>query len=176
MKPGVMVAPPASICRVCALARLRISADDPTAMNRPSLTANASARGRAGSMVMTRALMTMKSAATPGPAPGTGCALTSVSRPADAKPVAPARAAPKPMNCLRLIFFGMAQIIACLAEAARRPADWRRRLEGGQSPLPEDVNRGSNQLRRRRRRVFQRVIQPERLPLVSSQLVKGQHL
>src|SRR5688572_23640701 len=167
MKPGVMVAPPASICRVCALARLRISADDPTAMNRPSLTANASARGRAGSMVMTRALLTMRSAATPGPAPGTGCALTSVSRPPDAKPVAPARAAPKPMNCLRLIFFGMAQMIIRISD----PGSIRH-----QTPLAEDVNRGPNQLGRRRRRVFQRVVQPERLPLESSQLVKGQHL
>src|SRR5687767_7349319 len=101
MKPGVMVAPAASICRVCALARLRMSAVDPTAMKRPFLIANASARGIAGSMVRTRALMTIASAAAPGPAPTEGWALASVSRPADAKPAAPVRAAPKPRNSLR---------------------------------------------------------------------------
>src|SRR5688500_20202883 len=102
MKPGVIVAPAASICRVCAFARLRMSAVDPTAMKRPFLIANASARGIAGSMVNTRALMTMRSAATPGPALTDGCALTRVSRPADAKPVAPASDDPKHRHSLRV--------------------------------------------------------------------------
>src|SRR5688500_6441736 len=102
MKPGVMVAPAASICRVCALARLRMSAVEPTAMKRPFLIASASARGIAGSMVKMRAFVTIRSAATPGPAPADGCALTRVSRPADAKPVAPASVAPKPRSALRV--------------------------------------------------------------------------
>jgi hypothetical protein len=62
-KPGVASLPPASMIRVEAPAKARISALLPTALNTPFSTATASARGRAGSAVKTLALTTISDGA-----------------------------------------------------------------------------------------------------------------
>jgi hypothetical protein len=104
MKPGVMVAPAASIWRVEAAARFLMSAFEPTAMKRPSLIAKASARGRDGSIVSTRALTTIRSATTPAPAPAAGCAsLRAATARAERSIATPARAALRPRKVFREI-------------------------------------------------------------------------
>ncbi len=61
MKPGVTAAPARSSTRVLLPAR-DFSSSPPIAMMRPAFTAMALARGRAGSMVMMRALVSSRSA------------------------------------------------------------------------------------------------------------------
>src|SRR5215469_13780256 len=86
MNPGTTVIPPASMTCVCDPAMLRMSADEPTAMNHPCFTAAASARGSASSHVNTFAFTTTKSAR-PLPAAGGACAsirgMTSAPRTAE---------------------------------------------------------------------------------------------
>jgi len=62
VKPGRMSFPAASIVRVCAFARARISAFEPTATMRLPITATASAFGFAWCIVRTLALTMIKSA------------------------------------------------------------------------------------------------------------------
>ena len=66
MKPGTTVIRCASITGVRAVARLRTSLVEPTAAKRPFFTANASARGSAGSLVSTRPLTTIRSGSPAG--------------------------------------------------------------------------------------------------------------
>src|SRR6185436_13458128 len=96
MKPGVTVMRSQSMTCVLRPARLRMSALLPMAMKRPSLTANASARGRLSSMVRTLPLTTMRS----GPAsvlvlPASVCAPARTGA---------ASKAPKPKASRRLSF------------------------------------------------------------------------
>src|SRR5438445_10961873 len=100
MKPGTTVIRCASTAGVGAVAGLRMSPVEPTAVNRPFLTANASARGAAASLVSTRALTTIRSGSPPGAAAcaAAGCS-TRETRP---RLKAPASAAPNPRNSARV--------------------------------------------------------------------------
>ena len=61
MNPGTTAIPLASCTRVRRPASARTSAEPPTAVKRPAVTAKASARGCRGSMVCTRAFTTTRS-------------------------------------------------------------------------------------------------------------------
>src|SRR6185295_19303544 len=105
MNPGTTVMRCASRTVVRLVARLRTSLDDPTAVKRPCLIANASARGAAASLVSTRALTTTRSGSPPGAAaPGCAARGCTIFRPPGSRPrlIAPASAAPNPRNSPRV--------------------------------------------------------------------------
>src|SRR3954447_625643 len=103
MNPGTTVIRCASTMGVRAVVRLRTSADEPTAVKRPFLTAKASARGSAVSLVRTRALTTTRSGS-PAGAGDAGCAAAARTAPSGNRPSvkAPASAAPNPRNSPRV--------------------------------------------------------------------------
>ena len=104
MNPGTTVICCASIVVVRAVARLRTSAFDPTATKRPCLTANACARGSAGSLVNTRALTTIRSGSAASAGAAGGCCSKAARPKRGPRPSvnAPASTAPNPRNSPRV--------------------------------------------------------------------------
>lgn len=106
MKPGVTVMRCASMTCVWRVARFRMSVFDPTATNRPCLTAKASARGWVWSLVRTLPFTRIRSGSAVANPDVDGCGVHAASvRPAPdtrSSVNAPASAAPRPRNSPRV--------------------------------------------------------------------------